>query len=56
MIFFGGVGPPLVAENQQLATEKILKNHKNAKKSSKYFPWDHCFSAKRPPFSAKSRA
>jgi hypothetical protein len=35
MIFFGGAGPPLVAENQWLATEKIPKTGKNAKKSAK---------------------
>jgi hypothetical protein len=35
MIFFGGVGPPLVVETQVVATGKILKNRKNAKKSAK---------------------
>jgi hypothetical protein len=39
-----------MAANQQLATEKIRGNWKNAKKSSKYFPWDPCFSAKTDEF------
>jgi hypothetical protein len=49
-IFFGGVGSLLAAVNQQLATEKIQKNRKNAKKSVKYFPWDPHISAKRGGF------
>jgi hypothetical protein len=35
MIFLGGVGRLLVAENQQLAAWKITKNSKNTKKSAK---------------------
>jgi hypothetical protein len=34
-IFFGGAGPPLVLENQRLATEKIPKKRKNSKKYAK---------------------
>jgi hypothetical protein len=45
MIFFGGSGSPVVAENQQLATENIPKSLRNSKKSVKYFPWDPGFSA-----------
>jgi hypothetical protein len=35
MIFPGGVGSPVVAENQWLAIEKIPKNRRNTKKSAK---------------------
>jgi hypothetical protein len=35
MIFFGGVGPRLVVGRQWLATQKIAKNRKNAKKNAK---------------------
>jgi hypothetical protein len=35
MIFFGGVGSPLVVERQWLVTDKIPKNVKNTKKSAK---------------------
>jgi hypothetical protein len=35
MIFFGGVGSPLVAVNQVLATGKTPKNGKNACKYEK---------------------
>jgi hypothetical protein len=50
MIFFGGVGSPLVAHKERLATDKIPKNRKNAKKYAKYFPPDPCFSAKESLF------
>jgi hypothetical protein len=49
-ISFGGVGLLLVVGGQWLATEKIPKNRKNAKKSAKYFPWDPGFSAKTGGF------
>jgi hypothetical protein len=35
MIFLGGAGAALVARKQRVATEKIPKNWKNAKKSAK---------------------
>ncbi len=48
--FFGGVGSPLVAHKEGLATEKIPKKRKNATKSAKYFPSDPGFSAERAGF------
>jgi hypothetical protein len=35
MIFFGGVGPALVAQKQGFAAGKIPKNMENTKKSAK---------------------
>jgi hypothetical protein len=46
MIYFGGVGFALALGTQGLATPKIPKNGKKAKKSVKYFPSDPRFSAK----------
>jgi hypothetical protein len=44
MIFLGGVRSTLVFERQLLATQKVSKNRKNAKKSVKYFSVAPAFS------------
>jgi hypothetical protein len=55
MIFLGGVRAALVAQKQGLATGKVPRNRKKAKKSAKYFQRDPRFSAKWPYFSGKNR-
>jgi uncharacterized protein YijF (DUF1287 family) len=50
MIFLGGVCSAVVIEAQRVATHKIPKKRKNAKKNAKYFPEYPGFSAKPRPF------
>jgi hypothetical protein len=55
MIFFGGVGSPVVVERQWVAAEETPKNRKKACKYAKYFWPDPGFSAfvRRLPPSLK---
>jgi len=48
MIFLEGHKSMVIPDWQRLATRKIIKNHKNTKKSVIFFRADLRFSAKTP--------